>query len=232
LLPSQFSSQGSLDDARDLARNLDITTDELPIQPMVDAFMATLAQPLGAARYGLTLENLQSRSRGVLLMALSNAFPGWLVLTTGNKSEMAVGYATLYGDMAGGFAVLKDVWKTMVYDLARWRNAQGAGPVIPANSIEKPPSAELRPDQRDTDSLPPYESLDPMLRAYVEEDQGLQEIVALGYPAEDVRRVLRLVDRSEYKRRQSAPGVKITLRAFGRDRRLPLTSGYHEWSGE
>lgn len=229
LLPSKYSSQGSLDDARDLARRLEIATFEMPIQAPVDAFLQVLEPPLGEARHGVTQENLQARVRGTLLMALSNAFPGWLVLTTGNKSEMSVGYATLYGDMAGGFAVLKDVWKTVVYDLAHMLNARGSNPIIPPNTIDKPPSAELRPDQRDTDSLPDYAMLDPILRAYVEDDLGLAEIVALGYPEPEVRRVLRMVDRNEYKRRQSAPGVKVTLRAFGRDRRLPLTSGYHEW---
>ena len=229
LMPSRYSSPGSLADARALAENLGIATFELPIQPPVDAFMATLAGPLAQLPFGITQENVQSRTRGILLMALSNAF-GWLVLTTGNKSEMAVGYATLYGDMAGGFAVLKDVWKTLVYDLARARNARADHLLIPQATIDKPPSAELRPDQRDTDSLPPYDMLDPILQAYVEDDLGQSAIVARGYDAEDVRRVLRLVDRSEYKRRQSAPGVKVTLRAFGRDRRLPLTSGYHDWS--
>jgi NAD+ synthase (glutamine-hydrolysing) len=229
LLPSRYSSPGSLDDARALARNLGIQTIDLPIQAPVDAFAHVLERALGEPPTGVTQENIQARTRGVLWMALSNAF-GWLVLTTGNKSEMSVGYATLYGDMAGGFAVLKDVWKTTVYQLARWRNAQAGTPVIPLNSIEKPPSAELRPDQRDTDALPPYEVLDPILRAYVENDESLAEIVARGFPAEEVRRVLRMVDHSEYKRRQSAPGVKVTPRAFGRDRRLPLTSGYHDWS--
>lgn len=228
LMPSRYSSPGSLDDAGALARNLDIQTWTLPIQPSVDALLETLGEPLADRPFGIAHENLQSRTRGVLLMALSNAF-GWLVLTTGNKSEMSVGYATLYGDMAGGFAVLKDVWKTVVYDLARYRNGQSDIPLIPLSTIEKPPSAELRPDQRDTDSLPPYEVLDPILRAYVEDDRSLGEIVTLGFDAEMVRRVLRMVDHSEYKRRQSAPGVKVTLRAFGRDRRLPLTSGYHEW---
>ncbi|MBA3824430.1 MAG: NAD+ synthase [Ktedonobacterales bacterium] len=229
LMPSDYSSQGSLDDARELAANLGIATFELPIQSPVDAFMATLAGPLAEVPFGITQENVQSRTRGVLLMALSNAF-GWLVLTTGNKSEMAVGYATLYGDMAGGFAVLKDVWKTLVYQLAVARNDRAGRPLIPVNTIEKPPSAELRPDQRDTDSLPPYDVLDPILAAYVEDDLGQSAIVARGYSPDVVQRVLRLVDRSEYKRRQSAPGVKVTLRAFGRDRRLPLTSGYHDWS--
>jgi NAD+ synthase (glutamine-hydrolysing) len=228
LLPSRYSSQGSLDDAQALAEHLGIQTWTLPIQPAVDAFADILADPLADVPTGVTFENVQSRTRGVLLMALSNAF-GWLVLTTGNKSEMAVGYATIYGDMAGGFAVLKDVWKTTVYALARARNARSPQPVIPQNSIDKPPSAELRPDQRDTDSLPPYEILDPVLCAYVEEDRSLSEIVAMGFDAEMVSRVLRMVDRSEYKRRQAAPGVKVTTRAFGRDRRLPLTSRYHEW---
>ena len=231
LLPSQFSSQGSIDDARELAENLGIQTEQLPIQASVDALLTTLAHPLAEVPFGIAQENLQARTRGVLLMALSNAF-NWLVLTTGNKSEMAVGYATLYGDMAGGFAVLKDVWKTVVYQLARARNARSATPLIPVATLEKPPSAELRPDQRDTDSLPAYDRLDPLLQAYVEGDHSLDEIVALGFPVEEVRRVLRLVDHSEYKRRQSAPGVKVTMRAFGRDRRLPLTSGYHEWRTE
>jgi NAD+ synthase (glutamine-hydrolysing) len=228
LMPSRYSSPGSLDDAQALAERLGIQTWTLPIQPAVDALDTILTEPLAAAPAGVTHENLQSRTRGVLLMALSNA-RNWLVLTTGNKSEMAVGYATLYGDMAGGFAVIKDVWKTTVYDLARARNAGETAPVIPWNSIEKPPSAELRPDQQDTDSLPPYDILDPILRAYVEDDRSLSEIVAMGFDADVVSRVLRLVDQSEYKRRQSAPGVKVTTRAFGRDRRLPLTSRYHEW---
>lgn len=226
LLPSQFSSQGSLDDAIDLAQRLRIHTLTLPIQPGVDAIYTILHDPLHGKEPGITYENLQSRTRGIVLMALSNA-NNWLVLTTGNKSEMATGYATLYGDMVGGFAVLKDVWKTLVYDLARLRNTRSE--VIPVNSINKPPSAELRPDQQDTDSLPPYETLDPILHAYVEEDRGLNEIVAMGFAEEDVRRIMRMVDHSEYKRRQAAPGVKVTPRAFGRDRRLPLTNSYLEW---
>lgn len=230
LMPSRYSSSGSLTDAAALAESLGIATMTLPIQEPVEAVLRTLHDPLARIEPGITQENIQSRTRGIFLMALSNAY-GWLVLATGNKSEMAVGYATLYGDMAGGFAVIKDVWKTTVYELARMRNARGARPVIPQSTIEKPPSAELRPNQRDTDSLPPYELLDPILRAYVEEDRGLEEIVALGYPEQDVRRVLKLVDHSEYKRHQAPPGVKVTRRAFGRDRRLPLTSGYHEWKG-
>jgi NAD+ synthase (glutamine-hydrolysing) len=227
-MPSRYSSAGSKDDAAALAANLGIRLVTLPIEPMFSAALTTLTPALAdapAASAGLTEENLQARLRGNLLMALSNRL-GSLVLTTGNKSEMAVGYATLYGDMAGGFAVLKDVFKTLVYELARWRNAQGERPVIPASSIEKPPSAELRPDQRDEDSLPPYRLLDPILRAYVEEDRDFEEIVALGFEPAVVQRTLALVDRSEYKRRQAPPGVKITARAFGRDRRLPLTSGY------
>jgi NAD+ synthase (glutamine-hydrolysing) len=227
-MPSRYSSQGSKDDAAALAANLGIRLETLPIEPMFSAALATLVPAFAdapVASAGLTEENLQARLRGNLLMALSNRF-GSLVLTTGNKSEMAVGYATLYGDMAGGFAVLKDVFKTLVYELARWRNAQGERPVIPASTIEKPPSAELRPDQRDEDSLPPYRLLDPILRAYVEEDRDFAEIVALGFAPEVVRKTLALVDRSEYKRRQAPPGVKITTRAFGRDRRLPLTSAY------
>jgi NAD+ synthase (glutamine-hydrolysing) len=171
----------------------------------------------------VTEENLQARVRGNVLMALSNKF-GWLVLTTGNKSEMSVGYATLYGDMAGGFAVIKDLFKMLVYELSRWRNSRS--PVIPESAISRAPTAELRPNQKDSDSLPPYEILDPILAAYVEEDRGLQEIVAQGFDEETVRRVIGMVDRAEYKRRQAPPGVKITARAFGRDRRLPITSHY------
>jgi NAD+ synthase (glutamine-hydrolysing) len=228
LMPSRYSSQGSVDDAVALAQNLGIQTVTMPIQPPVDAVQKVVGQALGDPPAGVTQENIQSRLRGLYLMALSNA-NGWLVLTTGNKSEMAVGYATLYGDMAGGFAVLKDVWKTMVYELARSRNARETQPIIPLSTINKPPSAELRPDQRDTDSLPPYEALDPIARAYVEDDLSLSEIVAMGYDVAEVRRVMRLVDHSEYKRRQAAPGVKVTTRAFGRDRRLPLTNGFNEW---
>jgi NAD+ synthase (glutamine-hydrolysing) len=229
-MPSRYSSAGSKDDAAALAANLGVRLVTLPIEAMFSAALDTLAPtfavaPVASATADLTEQNLQARLRGNLLMALSNRY-GSLVLTTGNKSEMAVGYATLYGDMAGGFAVLKDVFKTLVYELARWRNTQGARPVIPTSTIEKPPSAELRPDQRDEDSLPPYALLDPILRAYVEEDRDFDQIVALGFAPEVVRRTLALVDKSEYKRRQAPPGVKITTRAFGRDRRLPLTSGY------
>ena len=227
-MPSRYSSAGSRDDAHALADNLGIWLIALPIEAMHAAALDTLRDAFAAglpSTSTLAEENLQARIRGNLLMALSNRF-GSLVLTTGNKSEMATGYATLYGDMAGGFAVLKDVFKTLVYELARWRNAQDTRPVIPLSTIEKPPSAELRPDQRDVDSLPPYEVLDPILRAYVEEDRDFDQIVALGFAPDVVQRALALVDRSEYKRRQAAPGVKITTRAFGRDRRLPLTSAY------
>jgi NAD+ synthase (glutamine-hydrolysing) len=227
-MPSRYSTAGSRDDARALAEQLGIRLLTLPIEGMFAAALETLREPFAAgppSASTLAEENLQARIRGNLLMALSNR-SGALVLTTGNKSEMATGYATLYGDMAGGFAVLKDVRKTLVYELARWRNTQDDTAVIPASTIEKPPSAELRPDQRDTDSLPPYPVLDPILRAYVEEDRDFDQIVALGFDPEIVRRVLALVDRSEYKRRQAPPGIKITPRAFGRDRRLPLTSAY------
>ena len=227
-MPSRYSSAHSRDDARELAENLGIRYLTLPIEDIFSAALATLKDTFASGpptKSTVAEENIQARARGILLMALSNRF-GSLVLTTGNKSEMAVGYATLYGDMAGGYAVLKDVYKTLVYDLARWRNAQTGRDLIPANTIEKPPSAELRPDQRDTDSLPPYDVLDPILRAYVEQDRGFDAIVAQGFAPETVRRVVDLVDKSEYKRRQAPPGIKITARAFGRDRRLPLTNAY------
>jgi len=226
LLPSRYSSPGSVADAEALARLLEIETVTLPIEPQFQAALQALAEVFaGRGEPGLAEENLQARIRGLLLMALSNKF-NWLLLTTGNKSELATGYATLYGDMAGGFAVLKDVPKTLVYELARWRNARPGIAVIPQNTIDKPPSAELRPDQKDSDSLPPYEILDPILQKYVEEDWSLDEFVNAGFDEEIVRRVLRLVDASEYKRRQAAPGVKITPRAFGKDRRLPMTNAF------
>jgi NAD+ synthase (glutamine-hydrolysing) len=226
-MPSPYSSAHSLSDAKTLAANLGITYLELPISPIMDAFRAVLAEPFTGTDEGVAEENIQSRIRGNLLMALSNK-RGDIVLATGNKSEYAVGYSTLYGDMAGGFALLKDVPKTLVYELARWRNTQGDGELIPQSSLEKPPSAELRHGQRDTDSLLPYEVLDPILEAAVEQDRSIAEVVADGYDEADVREVFRLVDRAEYKRRQAAPGVKITPRAFGRDRRLPITQA---WSG-
>jgi NAD+ synthase (glutamine-hydrolysing) len=227
MLPGPYSSEGSRTDAADLAQALGIELLELNIEPVYDAALTALRPALGDAAPGVTEENLQARARGMLLMALSNKH-GWMLLTTGNKSELATGYATLYGDMAGGFAVIKDVSKTLTWDLARWRNEQPGGPVIPGNSIEKPPSAELRPDQTDQDSLPPYDVLDAILELYVERDWSLGEIVAAGHDEAVARRVLRLVDLNEYKRRQAAPGPKITPRAFGKDRRLPITSGFRE----
>ena len=205
---------------------------DLHIVPIEDAHRATadLLEPvLGDAPSGLTDENLQSRLRGVLLMAVSNA-KGWIVLTTGNKSEMATGYSTLYGDSAGGFAVIKDVRKTLVYELCRYRNRRsemaGEVPPIPTSVLDKPPSAELRPDQRDDQSLPPYEELDPVLEAYVEHDRTAGDLVAAGFDPDVVDRVVRLVDGAEYKRRQMPPGVRITTKAFGRDRRMPITNRY------
>jgi NAD+ synthase (glutamine-hydrolysing) len=188
-----------------------------------EAFFDSLAPVFAGTEFGITEENLQARTRGAMLMAISNKH-GPMVVATGNKSEMAVGYATLYGDMVGGYAVLKDVFKTLVYDLARWRNKKGEA--IPQSTIDKPPSAELRPDQKDSDSLPPYELLDAILQLYVEGDLGVVEIVDEGFEPGVVARVARMVDRNEYKRRQAAPGVKITVKAFGKDRRLPITNRY------
>ncbi len=225
LMPSRYSSRESLEDACDLAEALGIRTYEMPIEPVRKAFDGTLAGPFASLPPGLAEENIQARIRGVMLMALSNKFD-WMVLTTGNKSEIATGYTTLYGDMAGGFAVLKDIPKTTVYELCRYRNSLGERPVIPARVLEKPPSAELRENQKDADSLPPYEELDPILQGYVEDDRSFEELVAAGHDPATVRRVIGLVDRSEYKRRQGAPGVKITPRAFGRDRRMPITNRY------
>src|SRR5262249_22964245 len=197
----------------------------ISIDALFSAALSALDGAFAGTTPGIAEENIQARLRGLTWMALSNKF-GWLVLTAGNKSEMATGYATLYGDMAGGFAVLKDVFKTLVYDLARYRNTLTPGGVIPQAIIDKEPSAELRPDQRDADSLPPYAILDPILRAYVEDDRTFEEMVALGFDGPTVQKVMTLVDKSEYKRRQAPPGIKITQRAFGRDRRLPLTSAY------
>lgn len=224
-MPSRFSSVGSKDDARILADNLGIEMLTVPIEPAFQAFLGMLDASFKDTQANIAEENLQARVRGNILMALSNKF-GYLVLTTGNKSEMATGYATLYGDMAGGFAVIKDVLKTQVYQLCEYRNS--VSPVIPQSVIDKEPSAELRPNQRDVDSLPPYATLDPIIQAYVEEDRGVEEIVAAGYPEQAVRRVVNLVDKSEYKRRQAPPGVKVSARAFGRDRRLPITNRYTE----
>jgi NAD+ synthase (glutamine-hydrolysing) len=224
-MPSRYSSAGSLSDADLLSRNLGIKLLTIPIEKVFQAFLNTLAEPFKGTESGTAEENIQARIRGDLLMALSNKF-GWLVLTTGNKSEYATGYTTLYGDMAGGFAVIKDVPKTMVYKLVKYRNARAGSRLIPSTVIKKPPSAELRPNQKDTDSLPPYDVLDPILTAYVEEDKSVEQIVAMGIDEKIARRASRLVDTSEYKRRQAPPGVKITPRAFGRDRRLPITNQF------
>ena len=227
-MPSRYSSTGSVTDTKALAQNLGIKLQTISIEKPFQAYLDTLTESFAGAKPDSTEENLQARVRGNLLMALSNKF-GWLVLTTGNKSEMATGYTTLYGDMAGGFAVIKDVPKTLVYKLTKYRNALAGYDLIPAPIIDKPPSAELRPDQKDSDSLPPYEVLDSILTAYVEDDKSVDQIVALGYEKTTVQKTAKLVDRSEYKRRQAPPGVKITSRAFGRDRRLPLTSLFKEW---
>jgi NAD+ synthase (glutamine-hydrolysing) len=242
VMPSPHSSSETQDDARTIASNLGTELLDLPIAPV----MATYEEVLGSALSGtgresdgeplprdptrpsepdLAAENIQARIRGNVMMALSNKH-GWLVLTTGNKSEMSVGYATLYGDMAGGFAAIKDVPKTLVYDLVRHRNGVAERELVPASVLERAPSAELRPGQRDSDSLPPYEMLDRVLEAYVERDEGREEMIAAGLPAEVVDDVVRMVDRSEYKRRQAAPGVRITPKAFGRDRRLPITNRF------
>ena len=228
-MPSRFSSEHSKSDALQLAQNLGIRFLTIPIEQPFAAMLETLNGPpdfpFRGTEFNVAEENIQARLRGVILMALSNKF-GWLLLSTGNKSENAVGYATLYGDMAGGFAVIKDVPKTLVWELARWRNEQSDRVLIPERIITKPPSAELRPNQLDTDSLPPYDILDPILEMYIEQDMGPDEIVACGYEPALVARIIRMVDRNEYKRRQAAPGVKITVRAFGKDRRLPITNHY------
>ncbi len=254
IMPSPYSSTATQEDARGLAQALGVKAHELPIQPAIDAYTQTLATDFAGSRPDLTEENLQARIRGNLLMALSNKF-GWLVLATGNKSEMSVGYTTLYGDLAGGFAVIKDVPKTLVYRLARWRNSGSAltssqhampaifdsapsdarqspaalalvGAPIPPSIIDRAPSAELRPDQTDQDSLPPYELLDRILHGYIELDRSREQLIAEGLPAHDVEHATRLVDLAEYKRRQAPPGIKITERAFGRDRRMPITNAY------
>jgi NAD+ synthase (glutamine-hydrolysing) len=226
VMPSPYSSPDTQADARRLAANLGVQLVELDIAAGMRAYEETLAPVFAGREPDITEENLQARIRGNLLMALSNKF-GWLVLTTGNKSEMSVGYSTLYGDTAGGFAVIKDCLKTMVYALARHRNrVAGDTPPIPASILERAPSAELRPDQRDEDSLPPYERLDPILEAYIELDADRDQLVAQGLDPDEVDRVIALVDRAEYKRRQAPPGIKISTRAFGRDRRMPITNRY------
>ncbi|MEZ5145416.1 MAG: NAD+ synthase [Acidimicrobiales bacterium] len=225
LMPSRYSSAGSITDAEALADNLGIEHRLIPIESAHHALLELLAPSFVGHEPDLTEENIQSRVRGVLLMALSNKL-GWMVLTTSNKSESAVGYSTLYGDSAGGFAVIKDVPKLLVYDLCRYRNERAGTDVIPRSVLDKPPSAELRPGQRDDQSLPPYEELDPIIEAYVEQDRTAAELVDLGFDPAVVHRIVRLVDVAEYKRRQFPPGVRITTKAFGKDRRLPITNGY------
>lgn len=225
MMPSPYTADISWIDARDMAQRLNVRYDEIDIAPMFDAFKTSLASEFAERAEDTTEENIQARIRGTLLMALSNKF-GSLVLTTGNKSEMSTGYCTLYGDMAGGFAVLKDVAKTLVYRLAQWRNEQGPTPVIPERIITRPPSAELRPDQTDQDSLPPYDVLDGIMQRYMEEDQSIDEIIAAGYERHDVERITRLLKINEYKRRQSPVGIRITHRSFGKDWRYPITSGF------
>ena len=227
-MPSRYSSEGSLIDAKALAGNLGIELLTIPIEEAFEAMLHMLAEPFSGTQPNVAEENLQTRIRGNILMGLSNKL-GWLVLTTGNKSEFATGYATLYGDMAGGFSVIKDVPKTLVYRLAEHRNEHGSPRnVIPDSVLQKPPSAELKPDQTDQDSLPPYDLLDRILQAYVEEDRSHADIVDMGFDAETVGRVIAMVDRNEYKRRQAPPGIKITPRAFGRDRRLPIVNRYRQ----
>ena len=228
-MPSRYSSEGSVSDSKELADNLGIDFWLVPIEPAHSAFADMLDQQFQGTQPNVAEENVQARIRGNVLMTISNKF-GWIVLTTGNKSEMAMGYATLYGDMAGGFAVIKDVPKTLVYALSRWRNQHGEPrPAIPEAIIDKAPSAELRPDQIDQDTLPPYDQLDPIVKAYVEEDYSLEEMVAMGHDPDAVRQVITFVDRNEYKRRQAPLGVKITPRAFGKDRRLPIVNRYRQF---
>jgi NAD+ synthase (glutamine-hydrolysing) len=227
LMPSRYSSEGSITDADALAEALGIATLTIPIEPAHEAFTTMLADTFAATEPGLAEENLQARVRGTIVMTISNKF-NWLVLTTGNKSEMATGYSTLYGDMAGGFAVIKDVPKMLVYALCEDLNHRLDREVVPRRVIEKPPSAELRPDQKDEDSLPPYAVLDQILEGYVEDDRSIADLVAAGFDRDTVARVAELVDRAEYKRRQAAPGVRVSSKAFGKDRRLPITN---RWPG-
>ncbi len=232
MLPSPYTSQHSLDDAAECARLLGISCDTVPIEPAMNAFNGALSPIFEGRQADITEENIQSRARGLILMAISNKL-GHMLLTTGNKSEMSVGYATLYGDMCGGFSVLKDVYKTLVFELCRWRNAHTPhgslgpnGPVMPERVITKPPSAELKPNQTDQDSLPPYDELDAILAGLVEGEKSVDALVEAGFDRPTVLRVWRMLDRAEYKRRQAPPGVKITPRAFGRDRRYPITNGF------
>ena len=227
-MPSQYSSKESLDDAKLLAKNLGIRFLTIPITEIFQAYLKTLSPSFKGLKPDVTEENIQARIRGNILMALSNKL-GWLVLTTGNKSEMSVGYCTLYGDMAGGYAVLKDVPKTLVYELTKFRNKKEGKAIVPKNVFVKPPSAELRLNQKDEDSLPPYPVLDPILQAYVEEDKGVEDITKMGFKENMIKEVIQMVDRNEYKRRQSPPGVKITHRALGKDRRLPVTNKYRNF---
>ena len=224
-MPSRYSSPGSVSDAELLARNLDIDIQTISIEPAFSAYLDALAPSFADRRADLTEENLQSRVRGTTLMALSNKF-GWMVLTTGNKSEIAVGYFTLYGDSVGGYAVIKDLFKTKVYEICAFFNQQSGRDLIPDSTINKAPSAELRADQRDDQSLPPYEVLDPILKLYVEDDLTAQQVIEVGYDSTLVKRITRLVDMNEYKRRQGAPGVRISTKAFGKDRRLPITNKF------
>jgi len=227
MMPSQYTSQMSLEDAREMAKAMGVKYTEIPIAPAFDTFRKALAPMFAGREEDATEENLQSRIRGTLLMALSNKL-GAIVVTTGNKSEMATGYCTLYGDMAGGFAVIKDIVKTQVYRLANWRNAQGR--VIPSRVIERPPTAELKPGQVDQDSLPPYEVLDAVVERYMERDMSPEQIAGLGYDLGQVRQVIRLIILNEYKRRQAPPGVRITPRSFGKDWRYPITSGFRPYT--
>jgi NAD+ synthase (glutamine-hydrolysing) len=226
-MPSRYSSSESREDAEAAARLLGVSLHELVIEPCMKAYADALAPLFAGAKPDITEENIQARIRGNLLMAYSNKF-GHLVLSTANKSESAVGYSTLYGDMAGGFAVIKDCPKTWVYRICRWLNARNGAPVIPERILNKAPTAELRYDQKDTDSLPPYDVLDPILELLVERDRSVQEAIDAGFDPATVRRVMRLVQRAEYKRRQAAPGVKLTHRNFGKDRRWPITNRYND----
>lgn len=226
-MPSPYTKEESREDVEGLVKNLGIKLFTIPIESIFKSYIDTLSKEFSGLKKDTTEENIQARIRGNIIMALSNKF-GWLVLTTGNKSEMSVGYATLYGDMAGGFAVIKDIPKTLVYDLARYRNSleNKGSPPIPERVLTREPSAELRPDQKDTDTLPPYDILDPILRAYIEEDRSFDEVIAMGFDKKIVERTIRMVDRSEYKRRQAPPGIKITTRAFGKDWRVPITNSF------
>ena len=225
VMPSPHSSEGTQADARTIAANLGAELIEIPIDEPMGAYEQALRASFAGTEPGLAEENIQARIRGNLVMALSNKF-GWLVLTTGNKSELSVGYATLYGDMAGGFAVIKDIFKLLVYRLVRWRNEREGRELVPVSVLERPPSAELRAEQLDEDSLPPYETLDRILEGYVERDEGIEALVAQGLPRDTVEEVIRLVDRAEYKRRQAPPGIRVSAKAFGRDRRLPITNRF------